>query len=817
MSFSNSNFVDFCGRAVSLPHNGFLGACTDVEVYEKLNRIGEGTYGIVYRARHRHSKKIVALKRMRVEVGDGGHGLPLSSFREIALLKQMRHPNIVSVLEIAAGHKIDSIFMVMEYCECDLGTLLDGMKSPFSYSEVKSLLQQLLCGLEYCHNNFVVHRDLKLPNMLLTRSGDLKIADFGLARLYHKPTRPMTPQVVTLWYRAPELILGATEYMPAIDLWSVGCIMGELLTHRPFMPGHSEQEQLSLVVAMIGAPNERIWPGFRQLPLAPLMRMAENKYNNLKVAVRNVSANTILLLNALLTYDPRKRLTAQHALDHPYFYEMPAAMTVQQFHKHVTNAPGTSSYARHLLTKHIETNGSPAAMTTTCLYTEQHEANRDITPAQLSSYKDEFDSDIKNKLATLTISRESYTNALENRYVYLEHPPVFSHKLAIDAPITNQKSSGRCWLFAGLNMLRQSMMKEYNLDALELSQPYLFFYDKLEKSNWFLENILVTLDEDLDGRVVQYLLKDPIGDGGQWDMFVALIEKYGVVPKEAYPETFHTSSSGQMDGLVTSRLREYAKILRNEHARGKGVSELRAHKRHMLEEVHRIMAISLGHPPAKLTWAFYDKDKKFHEFKDITPQQFYKEHVKQDCASTVSLINDPRNEYMKKYTVKYLGNVVGAADQVHYINLPAEDLKKYAAEVIKAGRPVWFGCDVGKFHSRNKGMMDPELIDYRAAFNFGESTTKAERLQYGESMMTHAMVLTGVHVDDDRIVRWRIENSWGKEYGNSGYLTMTDRWFDEYVYQIVLEKSDLPKEVLAVLDQDAVVLPPWDPMGALAK
>ncbi|KAJ2403969.1 bleomycin hydrolase, partial [Coemansia sp. RSA 2530] len=388
-------------------------------------------------------------------------------------------------------------------------------------------------------------------------------------------------------------------------------------------------------------------------------------------------------------------------------------MTVHQFNKQTSTPAPSSSYARHYLTKHVQVrHGSQA--TSNAAMAKQGEATKVITTAQLSSYKDEFDSDIKNKLATLTISRESYTNALENREVFLEHPPVFSNKLAIDAPITNQFSSGRCWLFA-----------------------------------------------------VQYLLKDPIGDGGQWDMFVALIEKYGVVPKESYPETYHTSNSGQMDNLVTSRLREYAKILRNEYAQGKSASELRAHKKHMLEEVHRIMAISLGHPPEKLTWAFYDKDKKFHEFKDITPLQFYKDNVNQDCTNTVSLINDPRNDYMKKYTVDLLGNVVGA-EQVHYINLPIDDIKRYAAAAIKAGRPVWFGCDVGKCHSRNKGMMDPDLIDYQTAFNFGPSTTKAERLQYGESLMTHAMVLTGVHVDGDQVVRWRIENSWGKDYGNSG-------------------------------------------------
>ncbi|KAJ1645437.1 bleomycin hydrolase [Coemansia asiatica] len=341
-------------------------------------------------------------------------------------------------------------------------------------------------------------------------------------------------------------------------------------------------------------------------------------------------------------------------------------------------------------------------------------------------------------------------------------------------------------------------MKEYNVEDIELSQPYLFFYDKLEKSNWFLENILKTLDEDLDGRVVQYLLNDPISDSGQWDMFVALIEKYGVVPKEVYPETFHTSSSREMNTLIASKLRKYAKQLRNAYKDGKHESELRRLKRGMLEKVHRVMVISLGQPPEKITWAFYDKDKKFQEFRDITPLEFYRNHIKQDCKQYVSLIHNPRNAYMKKYTVQYMGNVVGAED-VHYINLPIDDIKRYAADTI------------------NKGMMDTEVIDYKTAFNFSFELNKAERLQYGESWITHAMVLTGVHIEDDKTMRWRIENSWGEDYGIKGYLTMTDRWFDEFVYQIVLEKSNLPSEVLAVLDQDAVVLPPWDPMGLHAN
>ncbi|KAJ2402914.1 bleomycin hydrolase [Coemansia sp. RSA 2559] len=485
-----------------------------------------------------------------------------------------------------------------------------------------------------------------------------------------------------------------------------------------------------------------------------------------------------------------------------------------------TNDAVSSSYSRHSLAKPEELPAKGAAPylsasePLTNNSTGFPKASQGITIPQLNDYDKEFDADIKNKLATLTISRESYRKALENREVYLKHPPFFSNKLEIDAPITDQKQSGRCWIFAGFNMLRQRMMKEHNLGELELSQPFVFFYDKLEKANWFLENVLKTLDEDLDGRVMQFLLKDPVCDGGQWDMFVALVEKYGVVPKEAYPETYHTSNSRRMRGLLTTKLREYAKTMRAEYAKGKSIEEVRRLKDQMLKEVHRILSVSLGQPPKKFNWAFCNKDKRFHEFRDITPLQFYKDHVKQDCKSMVSLIHDPRNPYMRKYTVKYLGNVHGA-EQVRYINLSMDQIKVYVAKVIKSGRPLWFGCDVLKFGLPRKGLMDLELIDYKAAFDFGFEMTKVERMKYGDSNITHIMALTGVHIEDGESVRWRAEDSFSDSYGNKGYLTMADRWFDEFVYQIVFEKGDLPEEVLDVLDQEAVVLPPWDLLGIL--
>jgi len=240
--------------------------CRVVDEFEKLNRVGEGTYGIVYRARDRRSKEIVALKRVRIEKEETG--LPISSLREISILKELSHPNVVNLKEVVVGPDLDSIFLVMEYCEQDLATLLDSMKTPYSLSEVKCLMKQLLMGVEYCHQRFIIHRDLKLSNLLLTSKGILKIADFGLARLYGLPHRSMTPRVVTLWYRAPEVLFGSSNYTIAIDMWAVGCIFGELLNHAPLLPGKVELAQIELINDLLGTPNEQIWPGFNQLRFA---------------------------------------------------------------------------------------------------------------------------------------------------------------------------------------------------------------------------------------------------------------------------------------------------------------------------------------------------------------------------------------------------------------------------------------------------------------------------------------------------------------------------------------------------------------------
>ncbi|TPX59415.1 hypothetical protein SpCBS45565_g07747 [Spizellomyces sp. 'palustris'] len=304
----------------------FTGNSPSVERYEKLNRVGEGTYGIVYRARDKASGTIVALKRIRMEQEQ--EGLPLSSLREISLLKSLRHENVVSVLDVVVGNGLDNIFMVMEYCEQDMGNLMDNVISKGAHpgyreAEVKCLMSQLLTGLAYLHDNYIIHRDLKLSNLLLTSSGILKIADFGLARKFGTPVRPMTPRVVTLWYRAPELLFGEKSYTTAIDMWAVGCIFGELIRARPLLPGKVEQQQLDLICRLLGTPNARIWPGFDKLPYAKSVKLPSIPYDDIAGQFSEQKESVRKLLKSLLTYYPPSRLTVHEALRHDYFRESP--------------------------------------------------------------------------------------------------------------------------------------------------------------------------------------------------------------------------------------------------------------------------------------------------------------------------------------------------------------------------------------------------------------------------------------------------------------------------------------------------------------
>ncbi|XP_064242475.1 cyclin-dependent kinase 10 isoform X1 [Passer domesticus] len=325
-----------------------LGRCRSVKEFEKLNRIGEGTYGIVYRARDTVTNETVALKKVRMD--NEKDGMPISSLREITLLLQLQHPNIVELKDVVVGNHLESIFLVMGYCEQDLASLLENMQTPFSEAQVKCIILQVLKGLQYLHENYIIHRDLKVSNLLMTDKGCVKIADFGLARTYGMPPKPMTPKVVTLWYRAPELLLGMTTQTTSIDMWAAGCILAELLAHKPLLPGTSEIHQIDLIVQLLGTPNDNIWPvrapcpfshcpfslaaprplltlcfpqGFSKLPLATQYTLRKQPYNNLKHRFPWLSEAGLRLLNFLFMYDPKKRATAKDCLESSYFKEKP--------------------------------------------------------------------------------------------------------------------------------------------------------------------------------------------------------------------------------------------------------------------------------------------------------------------------------------------------------------------------------------------------------------------------------------------------------------------------------------------------------------
>ncbi len=386
----------------------------------------------------------------------------------------------------------------------------------------------------------------------------------------------------------------------------------------------------------------------------------------------------------------------------------------------------------------------------------------------------------------------------------------------------DQQRSGRCWMFASLNTMRYRTIKKYNLKTFELSQAYPLFWDKLEKSNWFLCNIIDTLDEPLDGRLVSYLLSDPICDGGQWDMFRALVAKYGVCPKEAMPETACSKNTHEMDAYLTRYLRGCARRLRDAHAAGTAVDDLQQMRAQMVEEIYALLVTCLGEPPATFEVRLRDKDDNLALSGTFTPQEFFATAVDMQLDDFVSLISAPTADkpFGHAYTVSRLGNVVEAGG-VRYLNLPIDELKRAAVAQLADGLPVWFGCDVDQSYLREEGIMDTAAIDVDGLFGFAveKCLDRAERLDYGESLMTHAMVFEGVRLNaDGQPTLWKVENSWGKDHGRNGFDTISDAWFDEYVYQVVVDKKYLTAQQRDVYEnEEATVLAPWDPMGSLAR
>ncbi|MFM0879046.1 aminopeptidase C [Streptococcus suis] len=415
------------------------------------------------------------------------------------------------------------------------------------------------------------------------------------------------------------------------------------------------------------------------------------------------------------------------------------------------------------------------------------------------------------------VSHNGLLKSLETRQSAIDNDYVFSIDLTKDA-VSNQKASGRCWMFAALNTFRHKLISDFKLENFELSQAHTFFWDKYEKSNWFLEQIIATADQEIGSRKVKFLLDTPQQDGGQWDMVVALFEKYGVVPKSVYPESISSSASRELNQYLNKLLRQDAQILRYLLAKGASSKEVQVQKENLLQEIFNFLAVNLGLPPRSFDFAYRDKDNVYHRDTNVTPQAFYEKYVGLKLSDYVSIINAPTTDkpYNKSYTVELLGNVVGAP-AVRYLNVEMNRFKELAIAQLKAGESVWFGSDVGQSSNRQTGIMATNTYDFSSGLGIHFHQDKAGRLDYSESLMTHAMVLTGVDLDDnEQPLKWKVENSWGDKVGDKGYFVASDSWMDEYTYQIVVRKEFLTQEELAAYQAQPQVLAPWDPMGALA-
>ncbi len=439
-----------------------------------------------------------------------------------------------------------------------------------------------------------------------------------------------------------------------------------------------------------------------------------------------------------------------------------------------------------------------------------------------------YDKAISNALAGTSISTLA-VNA-DNAAMIDTH---FSHRVRTKG-ITDQQSSGRCWLFTGLNVLRAKMIDKYGLPSMEFSQNYLFFYDQLEKANLFLQGVIDTKELPFDDRKVDWLFSNPLSDGGQFTGVSNLIMKYGLVPAEAMPETYQANNTSQMANLLKLKLREDGLALRKtfeaaynegknlpKKAAGKLMDKVNAELQQMkieqLSEIYRMLALCLGEPVKEFQWTRCDKDNNIIDRKTYTPKSFYDEFIGEDLENNyVMIMNDPCREYGKVYEIDYDRHVYDGHNWL-YINLPVERIKEMAIASIKDNVAMYFSCDVGKFYSRSKGTLDIANFDYDSLMGVEFGMNKHERVMTHASGSSHAMTLIAVDIVDGKPVKWMVENSWGPASGYKGCLIMTDEWFNEYMFRLVVEKKYVPEDILKMLEQTPVQLPAWDPMFSMEE
>lgn len=437
-----------------------------------------------------------------------------------------------------------------------------------------------------------------------------------------------------------------------------------------------------------------------------------------------------------------------------------------------------------------------------------------ISKAEIKEFKEKFDKNPQNRVLENVLAKNDILSSIKVNSKSVYTCPNFEIDIKT-MQATDQKSSGRCWIFAGMNVLREIVAKECKIENFELSQNFIAFYDKLEKINYKLESIIELCHQDHDDRTLSCVLGEGIQDGGQWDMLVNIINKYGIAPKSVMDETYQSSNTRNSNFVIATTIRKFA-ALASRLAKEEKMDEIRKEKAAIMEKMYSFLCMCFGEPIEEFDFEYVDKDGNYHLDKNLTPLSFKDKFIGNKLNDYVSIINAPTEDkpFYKTFTVKYVGNVVDG-NKIFYLNLPIEEFKALCVKQLKDKEVVWFGSDCGKYSVGN-GVWDDKSLDYKNTFNLDLEVSKADMLNYKVSAMNHAMVITGITFKDELPSKWKIENSWGISSGTNGYYLMTDTWFDKFVFQAVINRKFLSNEQLKMLNNKPIELEPWDPMGTLA-
>ncbi|MCI2068392.1 MAG: C1 family peptidase [Bacilli bacterium] len=450
--------------------------------------------------------------------------------------------------------------------------------------------------------------------------------------------------------------------------------------------------------------------------------------------------------------------------------------------------------------------------------------NGEIKLEELAKEREDYLTSSKHKVLRHALSQTKLSQVVRSDDKAAESDFIYSYNVKT-LPVSNQKRSGRCWIFSASNLLREMIAKKTQMKMddkihngnFEISQNYISFYDKLEKINYTLEGVISLLDEKPDDRKLMFLLQNGVGDGGQWDMYVSIVKKYGICPKSAYKENAQSDETKDSNAVINTSIKKFAYDAQKLYKESGDLNKVRVLKDEYMLKAYAFLVDCFGLPPTSFDFEYISNDGGYKIERNLTPKSFFDKYIGSEIDEYVSIINAPTKdkEYYQTYNIELLGNVIGGKKVTH-LNLPMERFKELVVKQLKAGELVWFGSDVSKFGNREEGVWDQAAFDYETPFDLELDFAKDGMLDYHDSMMNHAMVLTGFDEKDGKIIRWKIENSWGEANGNKGFYQMSSAFFDHYVYQAAIKKEFLGKEELEAIKKTAVLLPPWDPFGTLA-